>query len=548
MTKSDRTNSFVYQAAILAASGILVRLIGFFYKLPLTDLIGDDGNAVYGVAFNVYNFFLLMSGAGLPVAISRLVSEKRAVGRYDLAHRIFKVAFALAAGLGALSMVVIFAFARPIAAGMNMPEAYLGMMTLAPTVFIVSMMAVVRGYFQGMQDTTPTAVSQLIEQVFNAVFSVMMAHLLWNYALANAYDERLTFGAAGGTSGTGVGALAGFVFIAVLYNFRRVRILRRVRSARSKFREDVQPEDSGMFVIKRILLTAFPIIAGTAVFSVVNLIDVWLVMDGLAAAGLEHNDARTLFGQIQGKFNPITNIPAAVSSSLAIAVLPSITASYKLKQRREVLQKITTAFRTAVILTAPMALGLGILGPQIVSMLFPNHPDGGTLFIAGFASIIFLATTQIATGALQAVGKIYVPVIAAVCGAVVKIIVNLTLIPIPSINIYGAIIGTTACYLVTTIINCGVLSRTMKTRIRYARMMFKPVCASFIMALGCFCFYHIIHFAIPNNALAVIFAIIGGAGLYFVVMLLIGGVGESEISMLPWGGRISATLKRRGML
>ena len=194
-------------------------------------------------------------------------------------------------------MVIILLFARPIAAGMNMPEAYLALMTLAPTVFIVSMMAVVRGYFQGMQNTAPTAASQLIEQVFNAIFSVLMAHVLWNYAIANAYDARLTFGAAGGTSGTGVGALVGFMFIMGLYYFARRSILRHVLASRRKFKDDKSPEDSNVFVIKKVLLSAFPIIAGTAVFSVVNLIDVWLVLDGLAAAGLEFNHARALSGR-----------------------------------------------------------------------------------------------------------------------------------------------------------------------------------------------------------------------------------------------------------
>ncbi|MCL2170636.1 MAG: polysaccharide biosynthesis protein [Defluviitaleaceae bacterium] len=548
MTEDARnTHSFVRQAAILAAAGIFVRLLGFLYKLPLTDLIGDEGNAIYGVAFNIYNFFLLMSGAGLPAAISRLVAERRAIGRPDLAHRVFRVAFFLAAGIGAICTLIILFFGGSIAAALNSPRAYLGMLTLAPTVFIVSMMAVVRGYFQGMQTAVPTAISQIVEQALNAVFSVVMAHVMWNFAMNNAMDF-VAYGAAGGTSGTGIGAMAGFVFIMGMYFLRRPGFLGEIRRAARKNRDFDDPEKSTGFVIRQILGTAFPIIAGTAVFSIVALIDTWMVIDGLLAAGFDRARADALFGQIMGKFNPITNIPAAVSAAIAIAVIPAIAASHKLRQRRIVRAKIITAFRAGAIITAPMAFGLGILGPQIVAMLFPRHPDGGTLFLVGFASIILLAISQIATGALQAIGKIYIPVFAAICGGIVKILCNRFLIPIESVNIYGAIIGTTACFAVAAAINCRALARHLRTKFRFFDILAKPLVASVVMALACYAFYHIAYQIYSHNTFATLIAIMVGAVTYGIVLLLLNGLSKEDLQMLPKGGKIYGVLVSYGIV
>jgi len=485
-----------------------------------------------------------MSASGLPAAISKLVSEKRAIGRPDLAHKIFRTAFMLAAVMGMVCMVAIILFARPITAAMGDSQVYLALLTLSPTVFIVSMMAVIRGYFQGMQSSVPTAISQIVEQIFNAIFSVVLAHALWNFAMSNYPDERFIYGAAGGTSGTGIGALAGFMFIAAFYFLVRGDILRDVRRSRRANRKADDSEYSIAKIAKKIIATSFPIIAGTAVFSIVALIDATIVVNRLQMAGFDETRARQLFGQIVGKFNPITNIPAAISSSLAIAVLPVIAEFHELKRYRDVNSKINTAFRTAMIMTTPIAFGLGILGPQIVAMLFRSHPEGGTLFVIGFSSIVFLAVTHVATGALQAIGKIYVPVVAAICGAVAKIAINLILIPIPAINVYGAIIGTTVCYLITSIINCIVLARQTKSRFDIMGIFIKPAAASALMALGCYVVYNTIYYIIPRNAISTLISILFGMVLYLAFMLLFKGIREEEVLMLPSGKKLAALLKR----
>ena len=539
------TNSFVKQAAILAMAGIAVRLLGFLYRLPLTDLIGDEGNGIYGVGFSVYNFFLVMSSAGLPAAISKMVSEKRAIGRHDIAHRIFVTAFLMAAVFGIASMAAMYFFADNITMSMGRPEAALALQTLAPTVFIVAMMAVIRGYFQGMSSTVPTALSQLVEQIFNAIFSIVLAHAMWNFALRQGYQETI-YGAAGGTAGTGVGALAGFIVIAGLYFIARPDILRDVHLGRRRARRfEGETVVKNSQIIKNISIMSFTIIAGTAIFSIAALIDSWMVPNRLAVGGITYDRALELFGQLSGKFNTLTNLPAAISSSLAIAIVPAIAASKAIGDHKAVSAKLNMALRAAMLLTIPIAFGLGVLGPQIVPMLFPSHPEGGTLFIIGFPSIIFLSLSQIATGVLQAIGKISIPVFAAAAGAAAKVAVGYVLLANPDINIYGAIFGTTFMYIVTSGINCAFLCKYTGARLDFVSIAVKPIISSIAMAMGCFVFYHLVFAFLGSNAISVAASVLAGMGLYAVFMLLIRGFSDEDILLLPRGNKMLVFLKNK---
>ena len=549
MEKTRNANFFVRQAAILAAVGILARLLGFLYRIPLTDLIGDEGNGIYTIGYNVYNFFLIVSSAGLPAAISKLVSEKRAIGRHDEAHRIFTVALTLSASIGIALTAVIFFFAPQITAMLGTEEAYLALQMLAPTVFIFAIMATIRGYFQGMSSTVPTAISQLIEQIFNAIFSIVLAHAMFNYAMRQGH-QAVIYGAAGGTAGTTMGAIAGFIVISGLYFIARPDILRTRRNAwlRAKSRGKHLNDEKRSLVARKIIITSSTIIAGTAIFSTVNIIDAWLVIDRLTVAGFEESRALELLGQLGGKFNPITNLPAAISSSLALVLIPAIATAKQLGNKKDVHIKVNAAFRAAMLLTIPIAFGLGVLGPQIVTLLFPSHPDGGTLFIIGFPSVIFLAFSQISTGVLQAIGKISIPIIAALIGAIVKIVAGYFLISHPAINIYGAIIGTTICYLIAAWINVHFLCKHTGTRLDFVGMVAKPTFASIAMAMACFTVYHLVYSFLPSNAISATAAVFAGISVYTAFMIFIRGFNEEDIHILPKGERLANVLKSKGFI
>ena len=222
MEKTTRGSSFVKQAAILAAASLIVRFIGFLYRLPMTDIIGDEGNAIYAAGYQVYNFLLILSSAGLPAAIGKMVSERISLGEYKNAHKVFQVSLLVSGGLSFVFMIALLLTSKLIAVNIcKIPDAYYTLLSLAPTIFIVGIMSVFRGYFQGMNNMVPTAVSQIVEQIFNAVFSVLLSWLL--------ISKSVALSAAGGTTGTGIGALAGLIIVFLAYGTQKDRIKRRNR-------------------------------------------------------------------------------------------------------------------------------------------------------------------------------------------------------------------------------------------------------------------------------------------------------------------------------
>ncbi|MCL2235478.1 MAG: polysaccharide biosynthesis C-terminal domain-containing protein, partial [Defluviitaleaceae bacterium] len=306
-------------------------------------------------------------------------------------------------------------------------------------------------------------------------------------------------------------------------------------------------ERTGLLV-RSILRTSFVMIAGTAVFSIAGIIDAWLVPDRLLFAGFDEQTTRELYGQVMGKFNPLTNVPAAISASIAVATIPAIAAARKLGNEQEVRDKLNTALRVGMLLTIPIAFGLAVLGTQIVALLFPSHPEGGTLLRWGFLSIIFLTLSQISTGVLQALNRGRVPVFSALCGAAVKIIASFVLISNPNINIYGAVIGTTLCFAVSAIINCAALFKQTSTKPDIMGMIIKPIFASLAMSVGCFGFYHLLYILFEQSTVATISAILIGMVLYGVFMIMLRGLKEQDILFLPGGRRLLSQMKQKGLI
>lgn len=548
---NSEKNSFVKQASFLVAAGFIVRFIGFLYRLPLTDMIGDEGNGIYGMGYNVYNFLLILSSAGMPVAISKLVSERSSLGHYKEAHRVFRVALIVAGALG-LICSLIMAFGAEWLAGLvekpdenyPIPRIYYTILSLAPTTFIVAIASVFRGYFQGRHNTVPSAISQIIEQVFNAVFSVVLAYWFMQIALGYPNADILALGAAGGTAGTGVGAFVGLIVIFVIYMIAKPRIKRKLAKDNTPGKLESAPK-----LALRILRTAIPIIIGTAIFSISNLIDSAMVKDRLMFNGNFTNDqATSLFGILNGKYVTITTLPITISTSLAVAAIPGIVGAVALRRKREVNIRINAAIRIAMLLSVPAAVGIGVLADPILHMLFPKHPDGALLLQVGSISIIFLALTQIVTGMLQGIGKLQGPIIGAALGVIVKIIVNYYLLGIKEINIVGAVIGTIACYVVAGGFDLIFLIRTTKIRIDFKAILLKPIAASVIMGLGCFVFYYFMQLLLGINVLSIAVSIVAGVVMYFGFMLLFKGLLVEDLQKFPMGGKICRTLKRYGFI
>ncbi|MBQ7757533.1 putative polysaccharide biosynthesis protein [Anaerotignum sp.] len=534
--------SFIKQAAILAAASLLVRFLGFVYRLPLTNMIGDEGNAIYAGGYYIYTFLLILSSAGLPAAISKLVSERIALKQYRNAHRVFQAALVISTTLGTFFAVVMGLTAHQLADLIGIPDSYYSLLTLCPTLIIVAIMSVFRGYFQGMHTMVPTAISQIIEQVFNAFFSVYLAWVFLSVNVPEGMTENIPLASAGGTMGTGIGALAGLIVVIFAYSLIRPYLLWRAKRCKQPY------EESKKQLISKVLQTAWPIIAGTAVFSITNLIDMSMVVNILQETGFSATEANALYGQLSGKYVTLTTLPVTISTAIATAVLPSIAASVKLKEKKQVRRKMALTYRISMIISVPAAVGISALGPQIIQMLFPNASDGGMLLTVGGISIIFLALCQTSTGILQGIGHIKVPVVGAILGAIAKVILNATLIRIPSINVLGAVLSTTGCYLVAAVFDVIMLSRKTGTKFDFTGSFLKPVIGSIAMAAATIGSYNLFFALISSNTIATLLAICVAVAVYGLVMLLIRGIVEEDLQAVPGGGKLIRILKRLRLL
>lgn len=537
-----KSGGFIKQAAILAAASLLVRFLGFVYRLPLTNMIGDTGNAIYSGGYYIYTFLLILSSAGLPAAISKLVSERIVLRQYRNAHRVFQAALVISTTFGVIFAVFMGLGAHKLANLIGIADSYYSLLTLCPTLVIVAIMSVFRGYFQGMRTMVPTAISQIIEQIFNAFFSVYLAWVFLSVNVPEGMTKNIPLASAGGTMGTGIGALAGLIVVLFSYHLICPQLLLRAKRCRQPY------EEGRKQLMWKVLQTAWPIIAGTAVFSITNLVDMGMVVNILQSTGFTEAQAENLYGQLSGKFVTLTTLPVSISTAVATAALPSIAASVKLREKKQVRRKMDLTYRVSMIISVPAAVGISALGPQILAMLFPNASDGGMLLTVGGISVIFLALCQTSTGILQGIGHIKIPVIGAILGAITKIILNLLLIRIPQINVLGAVLSTTGCYLVAGVFDVIMLSRLTGTRFDFMGSFLKPVLGSAVMAAGALGSYHLFYSLLENNTIATLLAILIAMAVYGLVMLLIKGIVEEDLQAVPGGGKMIRILQRMKLL
>ena len=540
-SKDTKETNVLAQASILMVAGIVTRIIGVLYRSPVTSIIGDEGNGYYSIAVNIYTMILLISSYSIPMAVSKVVSAKMAVHQYKIAHKVFKCALIYVLVIGGIASLITF-FGASVLIPSNQPKTIPVLRILAPTIFFSGFLGVFRGYFQAHRTMIPTSLSQIVEQVFNAFFSVYLAWVFMSINIPEGMTKNIPLASAGGTMGTGIGALAGLVVVVFAYCLIRPYLLWRAERCKQPY------EESKRELMGRVLQTAWPIIAGTAGFSITNLIDMGMVVRILQQIGFSEENARALYGQLSGKYVTLTTLPVTISTAVATAALPSIATSVKLKERKQVRRKMTLTYRISMIISVPAAVGISALGPQIIHMLFPSASDGGTLLTVGGVSIIFLALCQTSTGILQGIGHIKVPVVGAILGAITKVILNMVLIRIPSINVLGAVLSTTGCYLVAGVFDVIMLSRLTGTKFDIMGSFLKPIIGSAAMAAATLGSYHVFYQLLQSNTIATLLAICIAVAVYGLVMLLIKGIVEEDLQTVPGGGKLIRVCRRLHLL
>ncbi len=533
---SEKQKSFVKGAAILAAAGIIVKIIGAVFRIPLANLIGPEGLGYYQFAYPIYAALLVVSTAGLPTAISKMVSERIAKDDYAGAHYTFQVAWRVLLVLGVATSLIMFALAGPISSLQQSPPAIYSLLTISPALFFVSMISAYRGYFQGLQYMTPTAVSQLLEQVGKLCIGLSAAKILYDTT------GRPELGAMGAILGVTISEVVSLAYMMIVYRRRKGEIISHIAVLDPKgASKNFKP------ILKQIAIIAIPVTLGACVNPIVQSLDSFIVSRTLQEIGYSQQLATSTFGLLTGYVNPLINMPAVLSLALAMSLVPAISESKAKNDSAGVSSKSSFGFKLALLVGLPASLAFIILAQPIIQLLYSSLSADKALIAANLLQlsafgVMFLTMIQTMTGILQGFGKQLVPVISLAIGAVAKVIVSILLIRIPSINIYGAAIGTIVCYAIAAVLDIIFAVRYTKFKLSPLNHIIKPVMASLVMGAGVYLAYRLV--GPHSNTLGVLAAIVVGLIVYLLMLIFTKGLTQEELAMVPGGGKLEKVMKK----
>ena len=544
--KRNKNQDFLLQGTILATATIMGRVIGLVYRIPLTAIIGDLGNNYYGCAFDVYNILLLISSYSLPMAVSRLVSDYRTKGELRNAYRVLRCAFSFALLAGGAVCILVFLCSGFITDTVfQTPLSIYALRVLAPTLLITAVMGVFRGFFQGMENMRPSAVSQVIEQLVNAVVSVLAAYFLSSYGmrigkvLANEEGYRAAYGAAGASLGTTVGALFSLLFLYFLYKGYLRLFKKKMRSERVR-------RISQQVLMRRMMLTIVPVLAASALFNINVVVEQGIfkhMMAGVAPDG----QIALWWGVFSGKFRTLVNLPVAVAAAIGAACIPSITASHGNKQWDGVAEKTELAVRFSLLIALPSAFVLMLLSAPLMECLFQDTGKlAGGLLLAGGVTVIFYSVATVTASILQGIGRLRAPVIHSGIGLLLHIITLVCLLKFTDLKIYAVTAAMAVFGLSVMILNQVALYRSGFWAPEFYRTILLPAVCALIMASSCW----VIEFGLRQMVMAkyitVPVSLISGILIYFILLLTMRAVTPKELCLFPGGRRMLRLMRRAG--
>lgn len=535
------------QGGILAAASIISRIIGMLYRLPVTNIIGDQGNSYYSAAYEVYNIILLISSYSLPLAVSKVVSAKVALGEHKNAWRSFKAAMYMSLVVGAVASAITF-FGAGFFTGtlLNTPESELCLKVLALAIFVMAVMGVLRGYFQGMGTMMPTAVSQVIEQLVNAVVSIVAASMLYSYGASLDQAKGITdgtggavYGAAGSTLGTSLGAAAGLIFLVIvmlMYN----RVLQK-----NLRKDQVSQVQSYSSMLRMLVLTIVPVILSTAVYNISGFIDQgvfkFLMLD---VQNMDKDMVDVYWGIYVGKYKLLTNVPIAVASALSSSVIPALTRARMAGNRKEMRRKTENAIRMVMLICIPSAFGLTALGGPVLDLLNWNtDPSAPIMFLIGSAAVIFYGLSTLTNGILQGIDHMQIPVRNAVIAMASHLVVLVVLVQFAGIHIYGAVISYMFFAFLMCILNGLAIRKYLHYRQEVKRTFLIPGVASLIMALAVWLLYTPLENLMGNKP-ATLLCLVLAVLIYGFFVLFLRGITEEEMRAFPKGYLLVKVLKK----
>ena len=532
-TNKKNSSNFLIQGSILAAAGIIVRLIGLAYRIPLIRIIGDEGMGYYSVAFEVYSVILLLSSYSLPLAVSKMISARIAKEDYINAHRTLKMSLLYATIVGAAGCLFVACTADWFAnVFYKLPLCKYALLTLAPTIWIMAYLGVVRGYFQGKSTMVPTAVSQILEQVVNAIVSVGAAWWLCNSALkaAKGESEAVAWGAAGGTIGTGAGALTALIVLIIMYFAGRKIWKSNVQlSVDTGIKEESYKELSKVFV-----LTVIPVILSTAVYNISGIIDAEMYSGTMAKFGMDASEVATQYGAFTGRYKTLINIPIAIANSLSSSLIPIMARAVAENDKKGVHDAITLALRFTVLIAMPASAGLTVLGGPIITLLFKESAIATQMTVAGSFAVLFYSVSTVSNAILQGNSYMRLPVIHSVISLGIHIIALRVMMSVFKMGVISVVLANMIFALSMCILNGVSIRQKTGYRQEWLQTYIKPAVCSVVMAAITYGVKLLVsRYVTQSNTIITFICLIVAVVVCAVMVLLTGCITREELKKFP---------------
>lgn len=561
MENKNKKTTFMGNVLIILFSQIVVKLLGVVYTLFTTNTqgFGNEGNGYNSAGYQIYTLLLAISSVGIPNAISKMTSAKNAVGDYKGAQKIYKSALILFSIIGIIASSMLFFGSELIADNIiKMHNAKYVLMALAPSIFFVCVSSVIRGYFVGMQDMQATSRSQILEQIFKCVFTIGIVYFMSIHTFfPNDKDLNAAMMAAGANFAATISAVLSTIYIIIFYLKRRNGIYAKIKSS------TVESKSTPLFkMFKSILLISIPISLSSIIAAINRIIDTATITRGIEIAFASvipaHSSIAAIFNPtmeqlteeavrlagVLAKSDTLINLPTSLNLSFATVLVPSISAALARGEKKEASRFVSYSLLISILIIMPCAVGYIALGQPIYQILYPNVPDGYQLLQLSALSLVFIALNQTISGSLQGIGKIYVPATGLLLGCIAKFILNTILIRQPSINIYGAPIGSIVCQIISFAYCFTMLSKNVSIKLNLKKYVLKPLSCSLVMGISAYFAHKAILYITGVNIIALICSIIIAVIVYAFMILLTNSLSKDEMEMLPMGAKLYSMLKK----
>ncbi|WP_066718464.1 putative polysaccharide biosynthesis protein [Clostridium sp. Marseille-P299] len=531
-------NTILKQAGILVMAGILSRIIGFIYRIPLTGIIGNLGNGYYGFAYLIYANVLLITSYSIPGAVSKVIAERLAMKEYRNAQRVFHCSFIYVIIVGGIASIVTF-FIAPY---LVREESVAVLRVLCPTIFFSGILGVYRGYFQAHKTMVQSSISQILEQIMNAIISVMLAAVF--VQLASGTDERniAVNGAIGSALGTGAGVLAALLFMIIVYQYNRKSIQRKVHRDKTTYEESYQS------AFKIIIAVVTPIVLSTFIYNFNTNLN-GMVFDKILNS-VKLYDAETvdkLYGIFSGKSVVLVNVPIAIASAMAATLLPNIAGTYSLGGEKEVSKQVNDTLKILMIIVIPIAVGILVFAGPIMRFMYSQKGEwelAASLLRILSLNVILTSISTLSNAVLQALGQPKKTVVNASIALIVQTIVFVILLVFTNLDVYALAIATVLYAVLMCILNRRTVIKYLSYKQDIKTTYIYPIIASFVMGAIALGIYSLLYLIYPSNRIVLIITVLMAIIVYFATIIKLGGVSEMEISKLPKGNLLVAFAKR----